>query len=374
MKLKYIISFGIVCLLSLMGVFISLQTDAQELNRDFNIETLYGNEDILDELEISAVIREGRKDFSKVTFTSNGAEIEPTIYDEHHGLGERELENRELYRGAAWVSKLETDDFIITHNFDHMYIWNSSSDPSARLAVLNKETGKIEALTHVFDEVLPHMQVWSSSAFLIESNGVFRYVLVTENNEFLVYLFDPAAMTLTFEFSDTIETSGNGWVSWGATDHGILMMEQDDNGNNTGFYTLDFETREFKAISLEKIDFEISLWNMWSTGSKILFEDWETNGINILDIETGEATQLEAPSFATELTNDMWATHSVVGNNKYFVLNFNVESMTPQTQFIAIYDLESLEKVYEGSIRLRRDQGLLEIWGTIQGFSVNTID
>ena len=50
----------------------------------------------------------------------------------------------------------------------------------------------------------------------------------------------------------------------------------------------------------------------------------------------------------------------------------NVRSV--QHQFVTIYDLDSMEVVYEGRIRLRHDQGFVGFGPGMEGFSFRELD
>ena len=377
MKLKYVISFGVICLVSLVSVLVSIRPEAQELNREFTIATLYGDEGIVDELAFSAIIREGRNRFTRVTLATDGPQFEPTIFDRTHWLGEAELENRELYRHSGWGRRVfETADFKFVYEFDSSFAWRWNVDASARIARLDKGTGEVNVLNHTFAEIESHMHIWNS--FLVESGGGFYYVLPVENQrlDFFVYSLDVEAMVLTFAFRGSVNDSQmDRWGNWFATEHGVYVhMSNVESGE---LYTIDFEARESRIVDS---DFEFLGWPFASRGHQMIFEnhvfDEETENWatvkKVANMETGATAYLE-PSFLDLVHGSVSGftnRHSVTQN--YLVLNFTLDA--PLRQFIAIYDLDALELLYEGEIRLRHDQGLIMLGWWPQGFDVGVRD
>jgi|GEM_PF-2936028 len=382
MKLKYGISFRISCFLSIISVFFANLTQAVELNQDFNIETLSGDVRIIDELGLSAVIQNGRNDYSIVTLTATGAKIEPTIYDDDYGLDGRQLEHRELYRHAPWASVLETEDYMISYEFDHTYNWNSRFDPSTRIAVLNKNSGDTQVLNHTFTDIPRYIEIYWDT-YLVKKEETFYYVLMTNTFDLLVYTFNPETLTLNLDYrnslSDSISAHPNSWFDLHASEEFIYIRSEgieiyEFNPATQSIEPITIKLSEDKSIADDNM-FAINFGSTWFYEDQIIFEGqdqyYEPTGIyHIVNRDSGNFSELEQPSFA-KLLEDEWPieNHTVLGN--HFVLNYQVTSMTPETQFIAVYDLETHELIYEGSLKLRKDQGLLTNgWGTINGFSV----
>lgn len=364
MKLKYIVCFGVVCALSLVSVFFFQGTNSQDLNRNFGIETIAGDPSILDEIAFSAVINEGANQFSRVTLSSGEPQFEPTIYDLHHGLDDRQLEHRELYRDAVWARIFEFENYTFNAQFNSEYIWNSRYKPNARIAVLDANTGEVNVLNHEFLEITPGMPVYGWDTFILEQDEEFYYVLPTENNEILVYQLSVESMTLEFMFKEEFSIGGNqdNWVHWFTIGDNKLYGQV--YGDEIETYVFNFDTRNF-----EEVDFDVDFITEETVvrGTQMVFQEYVEDGswfqFRIFDTETETLTELETPSFSEEIVDDWpWSNTTLLEN--YLVINIRI----PQAQYFVIYDLDTLELIYEGRINLRRDQGLVEKWGEIEGF------
>jgi len=364
MKLKYLVSFGIVCALSLMSVFFFLGGNTQDLNRNFSIETIFGDQRILDEIAFSATIKEGGNNFTKVTLSSEEPQFEPTVYDLYHGLDDRQLEHRELYRDAIWASIIEKEHYTFSILFNNEYIWNSRYTPSVRIAVLDHNTGEVNVLNHDFFEINPGMQVYGWDPHILEQNGEFYYVLPTQDNEILVYRLNVEPLTLEFMFMEevSIGRQQDNWIDWFSIGNELYAAVFENEGSLT--YLFDFEARALEEVDL-KDDY---LFQATVTrGTQIVLYDYDYDNswttFEVLDTETEILTELETPSFRQEIAeHDSWFNPFVLEN--YLVIEYRM----PQAQYFAIYDLDTLELIYEGRINLRKDQGLMEKWGEIEGF------
>jgi len=373
MNLKYVMSIGIVCIISLGSLFFFQGTSTQDLNRDFKIETLRGDASVLDDFSFSAIIQESPTNFSRVTLTSDGASIESILYDYRHGFDERQLENRELFRGASWAEIIETDHFTFSHRFDSSYVWNTRHEPTARIAILNHETGNVDVFNPLFPEINPTIPIWWT--FLIEDNGTFYYVLPTETNELFVYQIHPESLTFEFLFQKDLSSLNrqDAWINWREFDGSLYAEVFNSMGTTSDVFFFNVQNQQ-----LEELNSEIDFFNNWVFGRRnqeFYFTHFPENTnlptLNRINLETDEVTELPVATFTEDLEGMGFQNFSIVDD--YLIGIYHEQSMRPMAQFIVIYDLNTLEIIYEGRINLRLDQGLLEQWGTIQGFNLDPI-
>lgn len=359
MKLKYMISFGVVCGLSLISVFFFQGVNAQELNQSFGIETLTGDSSILDKIAFSAVINEGSNDFSRVTLSSGEPQIEPIIYDLFHGLDEHQLEHRELYRNASRANIIETDNYTFSNLFNYEYNWKSRYEPSARLAVLDHNSGEVKVINHTFTEIKPGMSVWNT--FILEDNGEFYYVVPSETSEILVYRINMESLSLEFMFME--EFSIGEWVDW----YPIANQLYGQVYTNTDIdsYVFNMNTRKLDEFNSDIVEIA-NIVDIRNTQiiSREFSEESTIPIFQVINTETERVIELENPSFIKEIDEE-WPDFMTFMLEDYLVIDYRVH----QTQFIVIYDLDSLELIYEGKINLRQDQGLLTYFsGYMKGF------
>jgi len=360
MKLKYNLSFQVVCALSLISVFFFQGAKAQELNQNFGIETLAGDHRILDEIAFSAVINEGSNLFSRVTLSSGEPQIEPIIYDLVHGLDEQQLEHRELYRNAIRADIIETEDYTFSNLFNYEYIWKPRYEPSARLAILDHNSDEVKVINHTFVEIKPQMSVWNT--YILEDNGEFYYVVPTDNSELLIYRLDIESLALEFMFME--EFSVGEWIDWFILDNHLYGQVYTNTGVES--YVFNFDTRELDEFNFAEKDFS---YNVVKRESQIFFHEYFENStiptVQAFNTESETVIELENPSFIKEINDDDWPYLGTYMIGDYLVLDYRVHL----THFIGIYELDSLELIYEGKINLRRDQGLMTYSsGQIKGF------
>ena len=374
MKIKYLIGFSVLCLVSLVSIFVLLHTDVEAFNRDFGIEILYGNDSILKELRFSNIIQETPNSFTRVTLSTDGPIFEPTNFDTRHSLNEEQLEHRELYRHIDNRKTFENEDIKVVHHFSNN-AWNRNRDASVRINILDKQTGEVSNINHTFDRGIRNLsEIWDT--FLIENNDGLYYVLPgQESLRFTVYYLDIENMALEYKFS--FENKNHYWGNWFATQNGVYFHpENSDNNQDSQLYVIDFSSGNMELIT---IDGHIGWWSLGSYRNISAFEnsvfdeeseEW-IDVINVVDMQTGKSHQLTNPFHEHVDANDRrWTSnnHNVIGN--YLVLNYIMDNL----QFIVIYDLINLELVFTGRTRLRNDQGLMTNWGVIQGFNVSLRD
>lgn len=399
-------------ILSVIAVAISLflrQADATVLNQNFSIETLYGDEFLINELfEISVIRQEGTNNFSRVVLTTGEAEITPIRFDARHQLDDRQLEIREFYRRThSWArgpwNRNETENFRIL-TVDNWPNPNSFN-------ILNTETGnliKFEGIdsTHYF-------QNWASNFFL-EQDGVL-YLIITDEGQSHARIyyadFEREQFVFDFDIKQEIETAG----TWFATDNQIYFYEMGgwlqspqgwsewvDNPSDatgefnpeTGMDTLTPSGRPLYAINFETQSLEprqspVGIGNMWAQGrwgDYLLIEGILTShedggqgqfdGFSLVNLELGHRHVFQDTSWddwAATQQSDVWGLTSNWRTDRYLIGDYLVGTtrINEFTQFIHIYDLTTMTQIYHGRINIRRDQGILtNEWGEVHGFEI----
>jgi len=407
MKMKYLISFLVICLVSLGSIVILLQTGvAEAFNRDFKLEILLGDTSIFDKFQFSNLIQEAPNRFTQVTLTSGEPLFEPTIFDQTHHLNAQQLAHREVYRGISSFIRgnFENDEVKVVYGFDN-HVWQASRDSTIRVNILNKQTGDISRINYVLnDSAIDLRQVWN--VFLVENAGGLYLVLPEDGIlSFMVYAVDTQNMRLEYEFSfnngqgliSTEHSSGlfggststtiavldgTRWGSWHATAKDVyfnLGMNPDANDDEpfSELYRVDFASQSVELVTVagDFVGLIGGFADLLVTETQVLAEEtgeW-LDAIAVANLQTGEVTPLMNPFMAEHAADfnsrrGWWQSHSIVGN--YLVLNYRPDTL----QLVAIYDLTTLELVLMGRIRLRQDQGLMPSGGWFRGFDVTLRD
>ena len=389
MNKTFSITVAILSVVAVVSVLFIQHIDAAALNENFGIETLYGDANLIDEVfEISAIRQEGSNSFARVILTTEQAEITSISFDSRHQLDDRQLENREFYRGTdrwqregTWHLRNNTD------NFNIFTIWHY---PGSTTHFMNTATGEFAAFSL---NSTSNFVYWADDFFL-EHEGELYYILVEfDQPRASVYVVNFANERLEYQFSVSQEESKEG--VWFATQNGLYFYEferfnaywtevawdpeinedvLESSGNS--LYAINFNTREFD--SRPSPTGIIDNWASARFGDYILFDgvliDSDNNlptvlrGSTMVNLETGQRHIL-ADAVTADLINDNWTSTEYHALNNFLVGVFRTNQFT---QYIIIYDLNTMEKIYHGRVNLRRDQGLLSNdWGWIRSFEIN---
>jgi len=410
MKLKFLTLSGILCVATLGSILFSLYAGAEELNRDFGIETLYGDISLLDDIYLGAVIREGRNQFSSVRLTSDGFEIRPTVYDLHNGVGEEVLNNRELFRGNIWFdpnSLFETEALSILPSLNENFRWDPQTEAELTLAIQEKETGNVKRETFILDEIPNSANIMGP--FMMKHDNVIYLVIIVDgimadvqrgpwgsmqswslesNGAFFVYSLNPEAISLNLEFEGNVPIDENSWPHWIVTNMGIYAnlttWDESTQQESQSTYKIDLTSKE--VIPVENLDLP-HFWNFVNHNEYIIYlhEEWhdttnaQTFTLNAVNMQTGEKHTF--PMEDLDNNTDQWsfgANLMIVDNhlfvNRTFSAQRNHNTRPIPHQLIQIYDVEKMELLYEGRIRLRHDQGLVGNMHWLQGFTLREHD
>ena len=382
------------------------QADATVLNQNFTIETLYGNPILLDDVfEINAIRQEGTDSFSRVVLTSNEPEFIPISFDARHRINDRQLENREFYRGTH---RWQRNNPFETENFQILIISNWPN-PST-FHILNRQTGDFIRTQDTINTQA--FNSWSLMFFVERDANL--YVISAEGTapNARVYTVDFQAEALNYSFSvqQTSQTGGawfvsannlyfyemGGWVQRPGQDwEEFVEVESGATGGldpETGEDTLTPSERSMYAINFDTQSFEarpsptgLSTWSQRAQwGDYVILDSIATydhhhdrgyfDGISIVNLEEGYRHVFQNTNW-----NDWFETQqgdnisSTWWSDTYVIGDYLVEAtlLNQFLQFITIYDLTTMTRIYHGRINLRRDQGLLRTdWGNIYMFEV----
>jgi len=412
MNKNFSITLMILAVIAVGSTLILRQADAAIPNQNFRIEVLHGDASLIDDIfEISAIRQEGTNDFSRVILTTNEPEITPIRFDARHQLDDRQLENREFYRGThAWTRRRSNQNETMNHQVLFVDNW-----PNPRnLNVLNKETGTFATFEEPDTDA--HFLNWPTRLFL-EQNGQLKLIIVAEGTlHARVYHVDFNRDRLIFDFEIRQEVLG----SWFVTDNHLYFYEmggwvQSPQGwsefvynpseatggfdRETGVDTLTHSNRplhilNFETQMLESRPSPVGVSNTWSLthwGDYIIHDGIVTfddqgneghiDGLALINFETGQRHVFQDSSlddwFESQqdagwggISTHWWGERYVLDH--YLVATVRINEFL---QFIDIFDLDNMEHIYRGRINIRRDQGLLsDDWGQVNGFEVRLRD
>lgn len=403
MKKTFTITFMTLATVSVVALLM-MRNNQIELNDDFSIETVYGDERIINEiLEVSAIRSTGRG-FQRVVLTSGTPEITDTNFDPLRHIDERQLEHRAFYRGTH---RWQRENPLTTQNF-HIMITDNWPNATT-INVLDLRTG---AVVRAEDTTNRHAfgssHWWGAPQRFIEHDGDL-YIVVTADNEprarFYTINWSSASIIYRFSIEDTSENPGtwlqtannlyfyeNGaWIEHHAnsgwwSEH-IEVPSETTGGFDpeTGIDTLTASGRRLTRLNLDTKTFEerpspvgVSEENPWNSvflGDYFITEqilscdnpadEWNPagwcgfwDGISLINLETGHRHAFLNDLF-DELNENNWGgSHgtrfSVIGD--YLIENSTINETL---QVLRVFDLNTMELVYRGHIQLETGRGLL---------------
>ena len=366
--------------------------DANLLNEDFSITTLYGDDFLIHDIfEISNIRQEGSNQFARVVLTENKAEIFPISFDMRHQLDERQLEHREFYRGTqAWQRSVQS--WSGNQQMTHFHVLSIWVNHHLTYRILNIETGAITNINPTHKDALIE---WADIHFL-ERDGQLYYVEVAYSGlNASVYLVNFETEQLEHQFFASGETTTDG--TWLATEHGLYFYGHNwtfTAAQNVGelpeeidpytvatsanpFYRINFETKEIEAAPAPTGITDTWSWARFGNyavlqGIQATYLEAEQAiipGFTFVNMESGERHIFPAP----ESPRGQWIEPSEFIVRGDFLIE--MRRLSPFTQEIIIYDFESMEKLYHGRIILRNDQGLIDNgWGRARDFEIHLRD
>jgi len=402
MKKTFSITLSILGIIAIVSMLLLRQADATILNQDFGIETLYGDPNLINDIfEISTVRQEGSNSFSRVVLTTGKAEITSISFDARHMVDDRQLENRELYRGTRYWERRWSNYYL--DNFRMRKVWFGNYPAFAPdLYILNTTTGDFSIIPI---ETLSGWMYWDY-LFIFENNGELFYIAVEDNQpQAAIYAINLTTERMEYQFSINKYSDIGG--TWFATENGMYFYA--DGGEwynrNVELYShvrsdwnsaTDEEILESSGNSLYMINFEnrsfdsrpspIGLHSPWMNGhwgDYVMIGAYRAcnsdepiilySGVTLVNLEQGHRRVITDPISTSFNHYDEFMFYPT----EYRILEdflIGTGRSTKFTQDIFIYDLSTMEKIYHGRINIRRDQGLLESeweWMGVRNFEIN---
>jgi len=406
MKKTFTITFMTLATVSVVALLM-MRNNQIELNNDFSIETVYGDERIINEiLEISAIRNTGRG-FQRIVLTAGTPEITDTNFDPLRHLDERQLEHREFYRGTH---RWQRENPHTTQNFHIMIIDNWPN--ATTINVLDLRTGAVVRAENTTNRhAFGSMYWWGASQRFIEHDGDL-YIVVTADNEprarFYTIDWSSASIIYRFSIEDTSENPGT-WLQTANNlyfyENGAWIEHHDANfwwsehievpsevtggfDPETGIDTLTASGRRLTRLNLDTKTFEERpspvglpehIWWNTSWGDYLITEqilncdnpadEWNPagwcgtwDGISLINLEAGHRYVFFNNLFDELNENDWGGSH---GTRINVIGDYLVESSTINEilQVLRVFDLTTMELVYRGHIRLETGRGLLTDFG-----------
>ena len=353
MKLYHIIALTSASLLSLGALGLISHQDSTSYSTDYRLETLVGDIEVLNEIKLEGITKVDQNNYSKVTITGEKVEVTPTQYDPRYLVGEDVLENRELYRNMVWAQRLETDQLLLTAQFNSSYFYNHTN-PVLFIRSKNKETNQINTQEVILDSVKYGENIMSE--FLAEHNGNFYYIATVygydgnTNERILTYEINPDTLALTLKNEEEMPD----WSSITIHDGFIYRLPYE----SSQLTATNIETNEQKTYQINGINEYASIYHMATVEDELFFlVDYSGLMKATFDDQNQiiELTPMQTPTFM----NDFLSAEEVIVNNGLIYTIYQEYQINHRSQYISVLDPKANQTVYEGKINIQPNQVLV---------------
>ncbi|MGM9927775.1 MAG: hypothetical protein ACI35P_07465 [Bacillus sp. (in: firmicutes)] len=362
MKFTRIIAFSLVSALSIGTLVTVAEINKTSVNRDFTITDLQGNRDVLDAVTFENIIKTDTNSFEKVQMTNEEVTFSKTKYDLTYRADEHILDNKDLYRGDMGATEYENEQLLLTAGFNSHFPY-ISDEPYVKLAMKNKETNDITKETVSVPNISTNQSILEETLF--EMNERIFYCITTseytgQNDNKVINIYEVNLKTLelnevmmvdanlslsTYTEVSSLASDGEKLYSVLSSEKEVQLLVIDPVANKGEKVALSFVAEDGYVQQLE-VD-EKNLYVHLSSGVQVINK-------SSLKSENGIVT----PSFADDY-DYVYAVDQQIKDNQLFVI---YEAGTYETNksdmFIAVYDYEKAETLYEGKLPSMTDRGV----------------
>ncbi|MGL4336207.1 MAG: hypothetical protein ACRCST_04875 [Turicibacter sp.] len=342
---------------SMSALIVLSQVDKVELNKEFKIESLSGNVLTLDGIGLENIIKTSQNTYEKVMISSEEVTFKPTKYDLLNRVGEEVLENREVYRGKYGPAIFESDQYLISSQFDSRFPY-ATKVPALNIVIKEKSNGNIIKLEPVLSDISTNE--WVNDEMIEEVDGTLYIGIVTNNwntnkGKMLIYTLDLKTQKFEkhFEFD-----AGN--INTAHMDSGkVLLSLYEDNDNQ--LVTIDLVSKEMNTYAL-KME---SVYGLYVSGGQLVMET--PDGLIKYDLNKQDFVT-ESPSRPTRLDDVKgysYLNQLMVVENKAMALYY-VNDGPENYQLLHVFDVNTGETLFEGKLAIRQDQGLVSDYKMVE--------
>lgn len=178
MKFTRIITFSLISVLSIGTLIGVAEVNTAPVDRNFKIEDEKGNRDTLQSIAFENVIKVDNNKFEKVILTKDDVEFKDTKYDVMHGVGEKVLNNKDMYRGMNYATEYENSKFTMIANFNSNFPY-ASNESYVTIAKKDKKTNQLQKEKITIPGITTNQYIMEEKLF--EHNDLVYYSIVLQN-------------------------------------------------------------------------------------------------------------------------------------------------------------------------------------------------
>ncbi|MEO4054632.1 hypothetical protein [Solibacillus sp. CAU 1738] len=178
MKFTRIITLSLISALSIGTLIGIAEVNKVPVDRNFEIEDEKGNRDALQSVAFENVIKVDTNKFEKVILTKDDVQFKDTKYDISHGVGEKVLNNKDMYRGMNNASEYENSKFTMIAAFNTHFPYGSN-EAYVTIAKKDKKTNQLQKEKISLPGITTNQYIMEEN--LVEHNDSIYYSMVVQS-------------------------------------------------------------------------------------------------------------------------------------------------------------------------------------------------
>lgn len=369
MKFTRIITFSIIGVLSLGTLVTVAELNEKPVNRTFKIEDMAGDRSAIGKVELENVMKVSTNKYEKVVLSEKDVRFFNTKYDVIRGVGEKVLNNKELYRNTNNAITYENKDLMMTVSFDEMFRYNGE-DPKITVAKKDKKTNKVTKNEMVPSTITHNMYV--NYEYVMEIDNKLFYVITTslmntseQKSTVKVFGIDKNSLKITelmsvdASFDDKKVTDGYTDISSIVSDENYLYAVLSNQDGKRKLLKINPTTKK-----ISKTDLEINLGKDSYVEKLYLVGDnfyVHTSNSTLYNIDKKSMKMVfdkgSKPGFIKNYEH-VSAIDQVVKDGKIYVTYVAYKQGANGENCIAVFDDKAGKILYEGKLPNMSDRGV----------------
>ncbi|WP_042347724.1 hypothetical protein [Bacillus massiliigorillae] len=365
MKFTRIITFSIISALSIGTLVGVAEVNKAPIDRKFTIKDEKGNREALGGVTLQNTIKVDTNKYEKMALTKDKVTFQKTKYDPIFGVGEKVLNNKDLYRGMNYAVDYENDKFTMVAKFNPKFPYGSN-ETFVTIAKKDKKTNNLQKEQISVTGITTNQQI--DQEMLFENNGVMYYGVVLRNwsansSQSLLRIYQIQQNNLHLKEVTNVELSlpGSDYtdISRIVVDEKKLFMVL-SNQQAFKLLTVDFATNKSEKLTLPMFSKDNTYVEAFSVDENNFYISVNST-VFAIDKKTYLQVNKEAmkPSF---LSNYEYIRTVNLKTDKetIYVLYEAYKNNNQGDMFIVAYEMKSGKTLYEGKLPSMTDRGVGE--------------
>lgn len=364
MKFTRIITFSLISALSIGTLIGVAEVNKAPVDRKFTIEDQKGNRDALGTMSLSNIIKVGDDKFEQVILTKDQVRFKNTKYDQLHGVGEKVLNNKDMYRGINFAVDYENNKFKMIASFNASFPYGSN-DPYVTIAKKDKKTKELQKEKIAVTGITTNQHFYNETLF--EYNDIMYYGVVFQNMSsssgkslLKIYQVMPNNLQLKEVMNIDVSLSGDYTeISRIIVDENKLYMML-SNQQEFKLLIVDLATKKDVKINLPQFTKDNTYIETFTQDENYFYISVDSK-VFVLDKKTYKQVNKEVmqPSFVSNYDH-VGTVDQITNKETLYVLYEGYKNNGQNDMLIVAYDSKSGKTLYEGKLPSMIDRGVGE--------------